>query len=787
MPYKFNAISGLFDYYETVSGGSSIPGMSANEVLYMDSSATLAGDASFKYFDTFSASGGVDEAGLELTQSVLRTVDVGTVTSLTRSTLTVTDDFIPTNDGSSEYAVNRNVLKVNGSVDNTAFSIASVSYYSQFNQIYNNGIFEVKGSADTSVVLCCSYNYTNPTQVLVPTDGDSPNILVYGAINQAAAQITVNSPATPYLQYIGTYSYAFRGGGATPNLCIGGDFISGGGTLNYGVRSQGTTAAFSAVGHYLPASNNLYDLGSSSLRIRKLWSVDVDLSGSLVLSAVTANRALYTAIGGTVTNSANFTFNGNQLGLAAAGTGGGILIGGDFQIYRSAADEGRTPDGWVVDGTSAYGGAGRDSRFAINVSRTTSTNESGMAVNASNTLTGSITSQFPGGGAFAVSINAGANTIYYSTGVFFSTRTETGQSGAISEAYGGDFDLWHRGTANITTWVGARGFMTVRNTSTGTISTAEGFRAIIDTQSGGTNSNVTTASGFTYIGSHNGPATFGTVDAFKTQWSSGAGSGAVTKFNHFKINDISTNTTCTTQTGIRLQDLDQATTNYAIYLEGTSGLERQGIWWNGDSVIHRYAANVLSTGVGDSFRSDTGFYTSLLRPHTTVGGSTTNPLTIRGRDAGDDSTMGGAGTNVTIRAGDGSTSKPTGAGGNLIFRLSNGAPGGTIKFFELDGTSEIFGLNEGVGAVFNEGGDSLIDFRVEGDTLSSCFFLDASADSIQMFGASASFGGGVGVLGITNAVTVPSSNPTGGGVLYAEAGAIKWRGSSGTVTTMAPA
>lgn len=48
-------------------------------------------------------------------------------------------------------------------------------------------------------------------------------------------------------------------------------------------------------------------------------------------------------------------------------------------------------------------------------------------------------------------------------------------------------------------------------------------------------------------------------------------------------------------------------------------------------------------------------------------------------------------------------------------------------------------------------------------------------------------GGSVGVIGIVNAGTVPTTNPSGGGVLYAEGGALKWRGSSGTVTVLAPA
>ncbi len=48
----------------------------------------------------------------------------------------------------------------------------------------------------------------------------------------------------------------------------------------------------------------------------------------------------------------------------------------------------------------------------------------------------------------------------------------------------------------------------------------------------------------------------------------------------------------------------------------------------------------------------------------------------------------------------------------------------------------------------------------------------------------AQFGTRSGVIGIANDATVPTTNPTGGGVLYTEAGALKYRGSSGTVTTL---
>jgi hypothetical protein len=49
------------------------------------------------------------------------------------------------------------------------------------------------------------------------------------------------------------------------------------------------------------------------------------------------------------------------------------------------------------------------------------------------------------------------------------------------------------------------------------------------------------------------------------------------------------------------------------------------------------------------------------------------------------------------------------------------------------------------------------------------------------------FGGGKGVVGVANAKEAPSVNPAGGGILYVEDGALKYRGSNGTVTVIAPA
>jgi hypothetical protein len=64
--------------------------------------------------------------------------------------------------------------------------------------------------------------------------------------------------------------------------------------------------------------------------------------------------------------------------------------------------------------------------------------------------------------------------------------------------------------------------------------------------------------------------------------------------------------------------------------------------------------------------------------------------------------------------------------------------------------------------------------------------FEANARNIGLFGTT-SFGGGSQVLAMNNAATVPTTDPAAGGVLYAEGGALKWRGSAGTVTTIAAA
>lgn len=79
-------------------------------------------------------------------------------------------------------------------------------------------------------------------------------------------------------------------------------------------------------------------------------------------------------------------------------------------------------------------------------------------------------------------------------------------------------------------------------------------------------------------------------------------------------------------------------------------------------------------------------------------------------------------------------------------------------------------------------------FQITGNTTTTQ--VDALAidqDKTLIIGAAVGAGSGAGVVTIANATTDPTTNPTGGGILFVSAGALKYRGSSGTVTTLAVA
>jgi len=105
-------------------------------------------------------------------------------------------------------------------------------------------------------------------------------------------------------------------------------------------RSSGSVIRFydDGVSHYLFRD------------VRPFLDWGIGGAGSSGSSPQPAGRVVFTdANGAAITDSTFLWDNTNkQLQLTPAGSAAGILIGGDFQIYRSATDMGRTPDGFTV-------------------------------------------------------------------------------------------------------------------------------------------------------------------------------------------------------------------------------------------------------------------------------------------------------------------------------------------------------------------------------------------------------------------------------------------------------
>lgn len=157
--------------------------------------------------------------------------------------------------------------------------------------------------------------------------------------------------------------------------------------------------------------------------------------------------------------------------------------------------------------------------------------------------------------------------------------------------------------------------------------------------------------------------------------------------------------------------------------------------------------NTGGAGGGVTFTSGTGGNATVNASYVATGGAggSVTLTAAGGRAISGTGSIGGASGNVILECRIGGTGTATnGANGNIIFRSAANLGGSEVERFRMT-TDGNFGFN------------------------------------------TTSFGSGLKVIAIGNAGTVPSTNPTAGGVLYVEAGALKYRGSSGTVTTIAVA
>ncbi len=106
--------------------------------------------------------------------------------------------------------------------------------------------------------------------------------------------------------------------------------------------------------------------------------------------------------------------------------------------------------------------------------------------------------------------------------------------------------------------------------------------------------------------------------------------------------------------------------------------------------------------------------------------------------------------------------------------------GGGLTGNYTAGSSVIQGGDVSVGTSgTHTGGDVLLRGGQGGAT--------ANNGNISLGSVAPVWNGGAGILFVSNAFALPTANPTGGGYLYVDTGALKYRGSSGTITMIAAA
>lgn len=159
------------------------------------------------------------------------------------------------------------------------------------------------------------------------------------------------------------------------------------------------------------------------------------------------------------------------------------------------------------------------------------------------------------------------------------------------------------------------------------------------------------------------------------------------------------------------------------------------------------------------------------------------PFAVTSATGGDTCTIGSTGspgTQLTV----------TGASATLALTSQN--TGSPSSSFTCDGNLLVRGPSSGdihfgtYGNFFLQNGTYANTYLQSDSNGAIGLSLAGNVPNVGVFGMGV-YGGGQKVVFIGNATAVPTTNPTGGGLLYVDSGSLRFRGSSGTVTTIAPA
>lgn len=119
-------------------------------------------------------------------------------------------------------------------------------------------------------------------------------------------------------------------------------------------------------------------------------------------------------------------------------------------------------------------------------------------------------------------------------------------------------------------------------------------------------------------------------------------------------------------------------------------------------------------------------------------------------------------------------------------RTSANAPYATFDFYhQTTRVSQFVAIRGASGAA---AGGYYFSTKSNAGSLTTAFAVTESQNvNVASIVNDANSGGMVGGIYVANVGTAPTGAPTAGGVIYVEAGALKYRGSSGTITVLAPA
>ncbi len=195
------------------------------------------------------------------------------------------------------------------------------------------------------------------------------------------------------------------------------------------------------------------------------------------------------------------------------------------------------------------------------------------------------------------------------------------------------------------------------------------------------------------------------------------------------------------------------------------------------SVLYVGTGGVLAQENGRLFYDDPGNRLS-------VGTGNTVPTGQTALVAGDYLLVG---SNATSAGANKTTIVFTNNGYAPVTNANTTSNGDKLVFYNLSGFKTAIGIGANAELFYqSQGGTSSGHLFYTSNNATATLRLWLTYDGNLLLNTTAT-GTGSGVIGILNATAVPSTNPASGGVIYVEAGALKYRGSAGTITTLGAA